>query len=73
MSPAKTPTPLRVTRDLLERVDALIAVMAADPEVRALGMPTRTAVLRVPMAHSLKNLERSTSRRPRPPRRRLPP
>jgi len=40
MSPAKTSTPLRVARDLLERVDALIAVMAADPEVRALGMPT---------------------------------
>jgi len=40
MSTGKTPTQLRLTRDLLERVDALIAVMAADPEVRALGMPT---------------------------------
>jgi hypothetical protein len=58
MSTGKTPTQLRVTRDLLERVDALIAVMAADPEVRALGMPTRTAVLRVAMAHGLKDLER---------------
>ena len=58
MSTGKTPTQLRLTRDLLERVDALIAVMAADPEVRALGMPTRTAVLRVAMAHGLKDLER---------------
>jgi hypothetical protein len=44
MNPIKTPTQLRLTQDLLERADALIAVMAADPEVRALGMPTRTAV-----------------------------
>ena len=58
MSTGKTPTQLRLTRDLLERADALIAVMAADPEVRALGMPTRTAVLRVAMAHGLKDLER---------------
>src|SRR4051812_39486901 len=46
MNPIKTPTQLRLTQDLLERADALIAVMAADPEVRALGMPTRTALLR---------------------------
>ena len=45
MNLTKTPTQLRLTHDLLERADALIAVMAADPEVRALGMPTRTAVL----------------------------
>ena len=58
MKPMKTPTQLRLTQDLLERADALIAVMAADPEVRALGMPTRTAVLRLAIARSLRDLER---------------
>jgi hypothetical protein len=57
MSSTKTPTQLRLTHDLLERADALIAVMAADPEVRALGMPTRTAVLRLAIAHGLRKLE----------------
>jgi hypothetical protein len=46
-----------LTQDLLERADALIAVMAADPEVRALGMPTRTAVLRLAIARGLRDLE----------------
>jgi hypothetical protein len=58
MTPTKTPTQLRLTHDLLERADALIAVMAADPEVRALGMPTRTAVLRLAIARGLRDLER---------------
>jgi hypothetical protein len=58
MNPSKTPTQLRLTQDLLERADALIAVMAADPEVRALGMPTRTAVLRLAIARGLRDLER---------------
>jgi hypothetical protein len=47
-----------LTQDLLERADALIAIMAADPEVRALGMPTRTAVLRLAIARGLRDLER---------------
>jgi hypothetical protein len=58
MNPVKTPTQLRLTQDLLERADALISVMAADPEVRALGMPTRTAVLRLAIARGLRDLER---------------
>jgi hypothetical protein len=58
MNHGKTPTQLRLTHDLLERADALIAVMAADPEVRALGMPTRTAVLRLAIARGLRDLER---------------
>ena len=57
MAPVKTPTQLRLTHDLLERADALIALMAADPEVRALGMPTRTAVLRLAIARGLRDLE----------------
>jgi hypothetical protein len=57
MKPMKTPTQLRLTQDLLERADALIEVMAADPEVRALGMPTRTAVLRLAIARGLRDLE----------------
>jgi len=58
----KTPTQLRLTQDLLERADALIEVMAADPEVRALGMPTRTAVLRLAIARGLRDLERQYQR-----------
>jgi hypothetical protein len=58
MNPTKTLTQLRLTQDLLEQTDALIAVMAADPEVRALGMPTRAAVLRLAIAHGLRNLKR---------------
>jgi len=57
MNPLKTPTQLRLTQDLLERADALIEVMAADPEVRALGMPTRTAVLRLAIDRGVKDLE----------------
>ena len=57
MTFVKTPTQLRLTHDLLERADALIEIMAADPEVRALGMPTRTAVLRLAIARGLRNLE----------------
>jgi hypothetical protein len=57
MNPTKTPTQLRLTHELLERANALIAVMAADPEVRALGMPTRTAVLRLAIARGLRDLE----------------
>jgi hypothetical protein len=57
MTPVKTPTQLRLTYDLLERADALIAMMAADPDVRALGMPTRTAVLRLAIARGLRDLE----------------
>ena len=62
MRPMKTPTQLRLTQDLLERADALIEVMAADPEVRALGMPTRTAVLRLTIARGLRDLERQYQR-----------
>ncbi|MGH8068109.1 MAG: hypothetical protein ACRERE_23335 [Candidatus Entotheonellia bacterium] len=58
MNPVKTPTQLWLTQDLLERADALIEVMAVDPEVRALGMPTRTAVLRLAIALGLQDLER---------------
>ena len=58
MDPAKTPTQLRLAHDLLERADALIAVMAADPEVRDLGMTTRTAVLRLAIGRGLRDLER---------------
>ena len=62
MQPIKTPTQLRLTHDLLERADALIVVMAEDPEVRALGMPTRTAVLRLAIARGLRDLEHQYQR-----------
>jgi hypothetical protein len=65
MKSIKTPTQLRLTQDLLERADGMIEVMAADPEVRALGMPTRTAVLRLAIARGLRDLE-SQYQRPTP-------
>jgi hypothetical protein len=64
MKPITTPTQLRLTQDLLERADALIGVMAADSEVRALGMPTRTAVLRLAIARGLRDLEHQYQPRP---------
>ena len=72
MNSIKTPTQLRLTQDLLERADALIEVMAADPEVRALGMPTRTAVLRLAIARGLRDLERQYQR-PTPADASVPP
>jgi hypothetical protein len=65
MNHTKTPAQLRLTQDLLERADALIEVMAADPEVQALGLPMRTAVLRLAIARGLRDLERHYQR-PRP-------
>jgi hypothetical protein len=62
MNPVKTPTQLRLTQALLERADALIEVMAADSEVWALGLPTRTAVLRWAIARGLRDLERQYQR-----------
>ncbi|HSF30129.1 MAG TPA: hypothetical protein VLK82_06605 [Candidatus Tectomicrobia bacterium] len=58
MNAVETLTQLRLTQDLLEQADALIAVMAADPEVLALGIPTRAAVLRLAIAHGLQDLKR---------------
>ena len=58
MHPTKPPMPLPLTPDLLARADALIAAMAADPEVRAVGRPTRAAVFRVALACGLRDLER---------------
>jgi hypothetical protein len=72
MKAIKTPTQLRLTQDLLERADALIEVMAADPEVRALGMPTRTAVLRLAIARGLRDLE-GQYQRPTPTEASAPP
>jgi hypothetical protein len=72
MTPTETPTQLRLTHDLLDRADALIAVMATDPEVRALGLPARTAVLRLAIARGLRDLERQYQRPTRRPARRRP-
>ena len=58
MHPTKPPMQLQLTPDLVARADALSAAMAADPEVRAVGLPTRTTVLRVALACGLRDLER---------------
>ena len=74
MNSIKTPTQLRLTQDLLERADALIEVMAADPEVRALGMPTRTRCCAWPLPAACETWNASTSGRRRPTHRRpVPP
>jgi hypothetical protein len=58
VDPFEKPTQLRLPRDLLERAEALVPVLADDPEVRALGRLTKTAVLRLAVLHGLEALEK---------------
>src|SRR5919109_437958 len=56
VEPFEKPTQLRLPRELLERAEALVPVLAEDPEVRALGRMTKTAVLRLAVLHGLEAL-----------------
>jgi hypothetical protein len=67
MNPAKTPIQLRLTHDLLERADALIAVMAADPEVRVLGMRRARRYCAWPLPAACGTWKASTSSQRRRP------
>lgn len=53
---------IRVPSTLAERADALTPILAADPELGAVGRVTRSAVLRLALARGLASLERSSKR-----------
>lgn len=49
---------LRLPAELLERAEALVEDVAADPELGSLGRVTRSTVLRLAVARGLAALER---------------
>jgi hypothetical protein len=53
---------VRVTPDLLERLDALIAKADRIPECRLSGSPDRSKVARVALDRGIEVLERETAR-----------
>ena len=55
--PFEQPTHLRLPRDVHERAAALVSQLAEDPELRALGRMSKTAVLRLAVLHGLEVLE----------------
>jgi hypothetical protein len=58
--------PVKVPVELLERADALIPAMRADPELSALlGRVSRAAVVRVALLRGLAELERTAKRKGR--------
>ena len=54
---------IRVPSTLAERVAALTPVLAADPDLGAVGRVTKSAVVRLALARGLASLERSSKRR----------
>ena len=56
--PGSAQTALRLPSDLLERADALVERVAADPERAGTGMVTRSDVLRLALVRGLTTLER---------------
>jgi hypothetical protein len=60
--PFEQPTHLRLPRDVHERAAALVAQLAEDPELRALGRMSKTAVLRLAVLHGLEVLEQRVQR-----------
>lgn len=56
--------PVKLPRELLDRADALIPALRADPELAPLlGRVSRTAVVRVALMRGLAELERAAKRR----------
>lgn len=56
--------PVKLPMELLERADALIPVMRADPELSALlGRVSRAAVVRVALLKGLNELEKQAAKR----------
>jgi hypothetical protein len=49
-------------RDVHERAAALVSRLAEDPELRALGRMSKTAVLRLAVLHGLEVLEQQVQR-----------
>ena len=48
---------IRVPEELVERADALVEAIAADPELSAFGRVTRSSVLRLALLRGLATLE----------------
>ncbi len=57
VEPFEKPTQLRLSRDVHARAEAIVQMLAEDPEVRALGRMSKTAVLRLAVLHGLEVLE----------------
>jgi hypothetical protein len=60
--PFEQPTHLRLPRDVHARAAALVQGLAEDPELRALGRMSKTAVLRLAVLHGLEVLEQRVRR-----------
>ena len=60
--PFEQPTHLRLPRDVHARAEALVERLAEDPELRALGRMSKTAVLRLAVLHGLEVLEQRAQR-----------
>jgi hypothetical protein len=63
--PFEQPIHLRLPRDVHERAAALVEGLAEDPELRAFGRMSKTAVLRLAVLHGLDVLEQRALRTPR--------
>jgi hypothetical protein len=57
VEPFEKPTQLRLPREVLARAEALVPILAENPELRALGRLSKTAVLRLAVLHGLEVLE----------------
>jgi hypothetical protein len=62
VEPFEKPTQIRLPRDVHERAAALVSQLAEDPELRALGRMSKTAVLRLAVLHGLEVLEQRVQR-----------
>ena len=54
---AQTMLTLRVPEAIVKRADSLVRRLARDPEITALGVPTRSDVVRLAITHGLAHLE----------------
>lgn len=50
-------TPLRLPPELLEAAEKILPLVAADPQVAAVGRVTRSSVLRLALAKGLESME----------------
>jgi hypothetical protein len=55
--PLEEPAHLRLPQEVHRRAEALAQILAEDPELRALGRMSKTAVLRLAVVHGLEVLE----------------
>lgn len=62
VGPFEKPTQIRLPWDVHERAAALVSRLAEDPELRALGRMSKTAVLRLAVLHGLEVLEQRVQR-----------